>query len=272
MAVAEVYLTRLLKVPIEALRNPDQPLIPQIDGGYRLKTLKTTGDGLLPTLAVAQSTAETLIATEMVLPSFASNADAEDVRRDILAHHQTVNLPGLLAWAWEHGMIIAHLKLPEPMKPFAGVALILDDRPVILLASRYDSPAWLVFPLAHEIAHILLGHVVPDKPSWDEEVGLSPTSPDEIEANKFALTVLTGRPELEMHPVYGLTGPKLAAQLQIEEPYTHVDAGTAALIYGYSADRMNVAQRALKELGLDKGGQAIIDRFLQEHLPEHVPL
>lgn len=125
-------------------------------------------------------------------------------------------------------------------------------RPVVALASRRDGPPWLAFHLAHELGHILLGHVVAGAEVLADG-GLDKRSDDEYEqaADRFACEVLTGAPDgLHFKPTYGLRGRGLArlASEFVKQNRLPVDPGVLCLCYCRTADRWGVAQDALEEL------------------------
>lgn len=273
MAMAEIDLARWLRVSIRDLRAADAPLRPQLNGGHRFKLQRANEDRVMAAVAVAQSAADALAATGADLPDFVAEAGAAEIRARLLAQHPTITLQVLLGYAWSVGIMVAHLRLPEAMCRFAGLAMITGGQPVILLASGWDSPPWLAFDLAHELGHFHLGHVKPGQPVLDEtwSLGGSDEQAAEEEATAFALMLLTGERRPSFTPIARLTGEKLAHEARRLELRDQVDAGTLALVYGYSAERMSVAQKALKELGLARGGQAQIAAVLRQHLPPDLP-
>lgn len=274
MAIAEIGLARWLRVPIRDMRSPNVPLHPQLNGGHRFKLQRAGEEKVTAAAAVAQSAAEALAATGVDLPVFVAAPSPAMLRERLLTQYPVVNLQVLLAYAWSVGIMVAHLRLPKKMCRFAGLAMFVDEQPVILLASHRDSPPWLAFHLAHELGHFHLGHVGPGEPVLDETlnmIGHGERHETEEAANEFALTLLTGKPSLGFQPVDCLTGEKLAVETRRIERHDRVDAGTLALIYGYTAERMGVAQNALKALGLEQGGQAQIVEALHTHLPADLP-
>lgn len=83
------------------------------------------------------------------------------------------------------------------------------DRPVIVLASGYDSPPRQAFYLAHEVGHILRGHVKPGGEMLaDSDLDTATEDKDEREADGDALELLTGQRTPEFSATYGLTAPK----------------------------------------------------------------
>ena len=146
------------------------------------------------------------------------------------------------------------------------MAALVEQRPVIVLASGRDSPPWLAFCVAHELGHIMLGHVRPDDRAWiDVQIRDPDHGARERAADRFACEVLTGSPEPSI-PGLGLKAIPLALRAGQEGPSSGVDPGVYALIYAKTNDRWPVAQKALKYLGLATGGKAMIDRHVAAHL------
>ena len=63
-----------------------------------------------------------------------------------------------------------------------------------------------------------------------------------------------------------MTAPKLCAAAQRFQDKTGVHAGSVALIYGKTADRMPVAMAALKLMNMDEGARAIVAGALRQRL------
>ena len=66
---------------------------------------------------------------------------------------------------------------------------------MIVLCRNSRSSAWLLFILAHELAHIALGHIDDDGMLIDENVKRNIQDTEETEANRFAEEVLSGDAE-----------------------------------------------------------------------------
>jgi len=107
---------------------------------------------------------------------------------------------GLLALCWEHGIPVVPLpNLPVGVRKMDGAALQVGDRPVIVVAKKKSSRAWLSFILGHEMGHIASGHLRPGATIVDvslqesaEYLAESSSDKDEREADEFALTLLGG--------------------------------------------------------------------------------
>ncbi len=72
-----------------------------------------------------------------------------------------------------------------------------DSRPVVLLTKKNEHPAWMLFVLAHEMGHLALRHVeardgsaLIDERVVEDEALIA--DPQEIDANAYALELLTG--------------------------------------------------------------------------------
>src|SRR5690606_17566942 len=78
--------------------------------------------------------------------------------------------------------------------------LFVGDRPVIVIAKKKSSRAWLSFILAHEIGHIVLGHVSAGSSIVDISLQEASTyaaesaqDAQEADADAFALDLMGGQ-------------------------------------------------------------------------------
>jgi len=128
--------------------------------------------------------------SDFTLPS------AEELRAMLLKAHSFVRLADLLAAAWSTSIPVIHLRIfPSSAKRMAAMAVRSGSRSAILLARDSVYPAQIAFHLAHEIAHIALGHLQTVSAIVDMESDvIEPFGTDEeSEADRFALLLLTGR-------------------------------------------------------------------------------
>ncbi len=268
-ALAEATISRMLGFPIERLSNPGSALkLPQVSN-VRLKRNKgTEAKDVFPAILLAEQTAKSLLTALTSIAPFPGTMTAEQVRETILAKRRFVDLDGLLQFAWQNGVVVLHLaELPKATKKFSGMAMFCGETPVIVLACGRDSPPWVAFHLAHELGHILLGHVTVGSSSLaDGDIDQLDQDVDEKAADEFACEILTGFASPDASAVYGLTAPKLVDKARSIAAKCDIDPGTVALVYGRKADRIPVAQSALKMMGLDHGAHAKIGAALTEHL------
>jgi Zn-dependent peptidase ImmA (M78 family) len=268
-ALAEAAISRMLRFPIAQLRNPNFALkLPQV-GNVRLKrNIGTEAKDVLPAILLAEQTANSLLTALTSIVPFPGPVSAEQVRKTILAERRFVDLGGLLQFAWQSGIVVLHLaELPKATKKLSGMAMFCGETPVIVLACGRDSPPWVAFHLAHELGHILLGHVaVGSSPLADGDIDQLDQDADETAADEFACEVLTGSASLDADAIYGLTAQKLVQKARDVAARRSIDPGTVALVYGRNANRIPVAQNALKIMGLDHGAHAKIGAALTAHL------
>lgn len=268
-SIAELVVARHLGFRAADLRDPNRPLALSCNNNIRLKrSASATKADVAPAVCVARRAAELVAESVVNLPSFNGPTVSAAIRSAILRNDAHVDLGSLLSYCWSHGIAVVHLiRTPAKSKKIAGLATFCDDRPVIVLASGRDSPPWIAFHLAHEMGHIMRGHVRQngdllvdqdlDKTSEDEQEG---------EADTFACEVLTGESSPGFQVAYGLTGPKLA-QAAIRYGESHrIAPGTVVLIYGRSAKRFPPAQKALEYLGQRSGAHERIVAQLRKVL------
>lgn len=121
-------------------------------------------------------------------------ADANAVRQAILkGDDRQITLEDLLHFCWNAGVVV----VPMAAGPgFQAVAWYVGERPVVVLRLTRNYAAQWLFTLAHEIGHLVLGHVKSNSGVVDvDEPGRVAGDEDEDEANEFAKDVLA--PESE---------------------------------------------------------------------------
>jgi hypothetical protein len=112
-----------------------------------------------------------------------------------------VDFQGLLDNCWKHGIPVLFLReLPRNTKRMTGMAVNVSGRPAIVLGYNSKQTGKQLFVLAHELAHILCGHLRNNEILIDEELadvseglsGAATTKKDEEEkqADAFALALL----------------------------------------------------------------------------------
>lgn len=182
----------------------------------------------------------------------------------------------LLDLCWAHGVPVIPLPhLPVGVRKMDGAALQLGGRPVIVIAKKKSSRAWLSFILAHEIGHIALGHLRPGSSIID--VSLQETSTylaeqseddQETQADNFALQVLGGdevTTRVSRWPV--LAAPVDIAVLARDAARTFgIEAGHFVLRYAFLTKRWPTALTALNFLSEDLDPEKALLQQLQTHL------
>jgi hypothetical protein len=120
--------------------------------------------------------------------------------------------------------------------------------------------------LAHELGHIMCGHVHPgSKPLVDLKLDSESDDAGEQEADQYAFQVLTGHPQLQLDGPT-MSGRKLALAARKFGEAHRIHPGTVALIYGYGQKQIPAAQLALSAMGEDHGARGILAEALRAHV------
>jgi hypothetical protein len=267
---AELRVAQRLSLPLADVTNPNKAFqIPDV-ATIRLKRAKAGTDraDIAPGLIAARNAVALVLPHLQGVPPLPANLTVAALRKWILARNATVDLGGLLEACWGHGIAVFHFSpLPTAAKKFAGMAYYEGNRPVIVLASGYDSPPRQAFYLAHEIGHILRGHVQPGGEMLaDSDLDSKTEDRQEREADGDAMELLTDsrNPAFKLIPF--MTGERLRDAALAYEKQNKIHAGTVALIYGKTAERMPVAMRALKLMNMDTGARSIEADALRRRL------
>lgn len=171
------------------------------------------------------------------------------LREALLANRPFADLSGLLSTCWALGIPIVHLRVfPLESKSMHAMVVRVGGRMAILLGHDARYPAQLAFTLAHEIGHIMLGHLDGATALVDVEDPATAADRDEqeVEADTYALTVLTGRadPDIQTN-VDRFNAPSLAKAVRDAGPQYRIDPGTLALCLAYRRRAWPVAMAAL---------------------------
>jgi hypothetical protein len=270
-ALAETAVSGHLGYPIRLLRDRDADLpIPDTVGVCFKRNTKVDARKVAPGLQVVRRVAELVTGTLPKLLPFRGGQSVAVLRKWILDRHKAVDLTAILDACWAHGVpVIGVPHLPKKSVRFDGVAMFCGKRPVIVLASAKDGPPWLAFHLAHELGHIMHGHVKPGEALFvDANLKSGVNDYTEVEADEFGLELLTGRPGgLEFRPSrlkaheLGLAAADFTENIQ-----PTVAAGTVVLSYCKSATFWGVAQGALEALNQHAGGRALVAKSLAKHI------
>ncbi len=85
---------------------------------------------------------------------------ALELRQSILRSKSFIDLQALLATCWAIGVPVIHLRVfPLEAKRMHAMAVKAAGRHAILLGRDAHYPAPVAFTLAHEIGHVMLGHI-----------------------------------------------------------------------------------------------------------------
>jgi hypothetical protein len=125
----------------------------------------------------------------------------------------------------------------------------IGDRHVVLIGRESMFPAQIAFVLAHEVGHILLGHLFGASALLDVEDPLKRVSDDEeeVRADKFALELLTGDPSPHIEAnLARFTSLELADAALAAAADQDVDPGILALCLAHATGRWRQGYGALR--------------------------
>jgi len=286
---AAAYVSRRVGFDFKTLLDPEKEIAFQEGRHSCYKLRKGTEE---KNLAIARSMTEkvadvTAYACEIPLQSL-ENLDAQAVRSQILETGQLVTLESLLDFCWKLGIPVVHTNnFPKVtgQKKFDGMVGEYGDRPVILISNNRKSPAWLAFILAHELGHILCGHVkgssIIDEYILDmnEPIDFDDDSQrQELEANRFAVELLFGHENAKYDTPLNLSPVSLVNHAKDNAQKDLVNPASIVLNYAWFKEKMATTEKAKKSIWAITGealksfekqtitAKEIINRELVKHL------
>ena len=142
-------------------------------------------------------------------------------------------------------------------------------RPVIVLCKKSAFSAWLLFILAHELAHIVLGHIDDDGILIDESVEHNVKDAEETDANAFANELLRGNTESRFHTSGSWPNAvQLAGVARLIAKEERIDPGHVILNYAHTMGKnfWPVANAALKLLEPKRDALKTVRAKMAAHL------
>jgi hypothetical protein len=182
----------------------------------------------------------------------------------------------LLDLCWDRGIPVVPLpNLPVGIRKMDGAALMVGDRPAIVIARKKSSRAWLSFILSHEIGHIALKHLQPSSSIID--ISLQETSTyavessadrQEAEADAFALHLMGGgEVDNEIAQWTATSTPVEIAVLAREaSAKLRIEAGHFVLRHAFRTKRWAESVTALGFLSEDFDPQTALTQQLKKRL------
>ncbi len=258
MQQAQLYMARAFNLDIASLNDDNaSPRFRQVEHKFKLQK-DATEDKVTASAHFATAMARlALTATETPYQSVPT--DPEILRNLILADHEAVTLPALLAYCQSAGIPVLHAaNMPGPK--MTALAIRLDDRFTIVL-SKKGHPANQLFYLAHELGHIARGHLEQDGFLADEKIGDSDDDADEKEADAYAIRLLNGGPMKFRSHESIRSGLRLCELACASAKKFKIDPGHIILNYGHSQSEFKVANAALNHLPVTKDGARLVNDF-----------
>jgi len=265
-----LLLSRNLGLDLSSMQNESVPIGLRNLGACKFKKSATTSDeDLMLARIVATRTVE-LLSAAVPVPKKLPLTSAADIRQLILrAGAPWVNLASLVDYCWSVGLPVIHVSaFPPKAKKMDGLAYARSGRSAIALCKNTHHSAWLLFILAHELGHIVRGHVNGDGVLIDEQVDRNSTDAEEKAANAFALELLTGNPESRVFSVGPVSARALAKAAYQAGVHEQIDPGHIVLNYAYQMgnDYFAVANAALKLLDPHADAVGLVRSRMLAHL------
>ncbi len=256
-------------MPIAALRNPEERLLPVLGARAQLRKAKNVErDRLAPAIHAGIRIAEAVLRV-LKEPNRRVDMPPPDPAawwHDLKAKYRKVDLRAITTDLWDRGVPVVPLdELPAPK--FQGMACLVSGRPVVVIGHDIDAPPRLGFLVAHETGHLANGDCGADNPVIDESDEVSDQDAIEVRADNFAWnTLYAGADAPAFNP--SASWKEIAQQANDFERRTQVDAGVLVWQWAGRSGRFADAQMALRSLYLAQGGK----RFLKQIFASHIDL
>ena len=262
-ARVELYFTVARGLGIDARSLIEQEQQPRFIWRDTARFKHGTGEGALELAGITsfgRSVASLLLRAMTESPHTIVGRSAGELRQAVLRERAPwVDLMDLIALSWSASVPVVHLRVfPWPRKRMAAMTTGLGDKWAVLLAKDASFPPHLAFYLAHELGHIALGHVASGAQIVDFDASEGPIAEvegeqadnEELEADAFALELLTGHPEPVVLPLdpARVSASELARTASVVGQQRRIDPGTVALVYGHSTGDWQAANGAIRRL------------------------
>lgn len=260
-------LARNLNLDLRSLQDEKAPVAWKDCGPTRfLKNSNVTdGDLIVARCLAARAAQVASYATscaEIALPE-----SAQEIRTAILQEASCVSFRALLEYCWKVGIPVLHVaKFPERTTKPTALAAMFDGRPAIVLCGRRKYASWMLFWLAHELGHIVRKHLDSNGLYVDEQIDRKSNEKHEVEANAFAVELLTGKPDIMYRAPFTLSAQVLAESARLVGKRDSIDPGVIALNYAWNEGRFDIGNKALGLLEEDKDPVEIIRAEMKARL------
>lgn len=270
IVTAASYISKLLNVDLKSLL--DETVQPKLilTSQPKFKVQKGTDLEQLPVPSAIAAKVASILAYGCQSPYRSiAGLTASEIRQEILSSRRSVDLEGLLDFCWSYGIPVVHLsRFPSGFRQFQGMSACFRQRPVIVLSFNVISPSQLLFILAHELGHILKGHLNLSSEGVlvDEKVELESIDEEEVAANEVAVELMAGHPDRTYYTPHTYNAIQLAAYAQRIGERDRVSPGVVALNYGWSKNYWDSTIDALKILEPNANAPKQVNQYIRSHL------
>lgn len=185
--------------------------------------------------------------------AWVADLDAAQLRRYVLNEHRVVRLASLVKTCWGLGVPVVHLsRLPRGARRSESESdtIRVDGVPIVVLNGAAPARAWLLWSLAERLAELA---------STDQD------------AREFADRLVLGDEPFALEGPDRITGVKLASLARDLSRSRGAEIGALVARFALGKADLGVnargpARRALRSLGIEVGGGALIRRASAAHL------
>lgn len=268
LAEALLHVARTSGLALTSLGSTPEAAVP----APAIVRFKRRSDSELAELEVARTLACQLARTVAAASAVASRALGSplELREQLLENRSWIDLEALVAYCWSVGVpVLRTTNFPTGARKPDALAVDVGGRRVIVVTSGRTSGPWLLFLVAHELGHIACGHLAADSALVDAKVDRDDTDEEEAEANAWAITLLSGKPDISFRATSTWpNAPQLAGEAQELAIPLQTDPGFIVLNYAHSmgGSFFAVANAALKLMPNTAGGDEVIRRLAREKL------
>jgi Zn-dependent peptidase ImmA (M78 family) len=265
VAEAAGYIAKRLGLDVTSVFTPDAAIEFKGKTQTKFKKRKNTDEQSLEvTQGLALRVAE-IVQYATPLTYELSRLSAAEIRQRLLVDAPAVCLSNLVSFCGSIGIPVVHYAdLPQGVKKVDGLVACFNGQPVIVICCAKQSYAWLAFILAHELGHILCGHVT-GSVFIDEDIAKEEQDIEEIEANEFAATLLLGN--FKNHIWQQVRYPSVLVNQAKELAILYqLDPATICLNYAWQTKDWSSGMAAVNQLEKKANAPALINRYLAHHL------
>lgn len=272
---AIVSMSRMLNLELTTVLDPLQELkLRNVTCQYK-KSKGTEVNDLAVATSIIHGLAMTAAAA--MTKDYHPLPSALELRNKILGNAEPwVSFETLINICWDYGIPVLHIPALPSSKKMDAVVVDVDGRPVIALTSNKAQSSWLLFHLAHEVGHIAKGHLKRGETLIDEKFNEQEQGGDlqEIEADEYALELLTGDSEKQYYSRGHMTAENLAQQVKNISKEQNVDPGHIVLNWAFkmsisgSTVYWAIAQSTLNSLYPTPSWRELLHQKMDEHFDE----
>lgn len=260
------YIAKRLGLNVASLLKTDAPITFKSVNTPKFKKRQGTDE---QSLLIAQNLAMRI--AEMVGYAFVSHSivpnsiklfqTPQQIRQEIISNYGCVNLKSLIQFCWQQSIAVIHFSdFPKNTRKMDGMISQFKNCPVIVISSSHRFSAWLLFILAHELGHLICGHVN-EGVLIDEKIGQEGSDLEEDEANIFAEKLLFGQVEKYQWEKQ-LSPLDLFRYVQNVAQKDRVDPGVLSLNYAWQTKDWAAGLGALKIIEQKPNAPGLINCYM----------